>query len=239
LAEKDLKWRQFMNNFESFFRYIIPGLIFFIEFILLMIISSDLCINQLKDILKDLSIIITAFVASGGIGFLLGIFYYTLIWRRNCLLIDFKNIIIEAENKGWLEIKPFKHIININNNLSYYWITFSLWDSLKEKPEIKEANDHAVRIAHIANGLGTICIATLISIVCFSFTHFCYLNKDFYSWIPWFILGLLVLLIQIINFIYVVKDHHLLIGSVLLNYLNKYRIDNGDKPMIYYYFKGK
>ncbi len=226
-----------MNNLESFFRYIIPGLIFFIELILLMIFSGDLSMNQLKDIIKDFSIIITAFVVSGGIGFLFGIFYYTISWRIPCFLINFRKIIIEAKNKGWLVIKPFKNTMKIDNRTSYYWITFSLWDSLKVKPEIKEVNDHAVRIAHIANGLGTICFATFISLIYFSINHFCNLNKNIYSWIIWFFVGLFVLFIQIINFIHVVKDHHILIGSVLLNYLYKYTIDHDDKPMVYYYFK--
>jgi len=114
-----------MSEARRFLRYVIPGLVFLIEVALYLWLSDySLCETQksftnfIKNQSKDIAFPITLFVASGGIGFLLGILYHTLYWIEeipNIFLprVNHTQLIESAINGGWIEVYKYK-----NRNLS-------------------------------------------------------------------------------------------------------------------------
>jgi len=74
-----------LQEAERFLRYVVPGLIFFIELLIYLLISGDICFSQLIGKVNPIGIAISGFLASGGLGFLFGIIYYTVVWREKIL----------------------------------------------------------------------------------------------------------------------------------------------------------
>ena len=71
-----------MQEAQRFLRYVVPGLIFFIEILIYLLLSGDICFSQLIEQVNPIGIAISGFLASGGLGFLLGVIYYTVVWQE-------------------------------------------------------------------------------------------------------------------------------------------------------------
>jgi hypothetical protein len=73
-----------LEEAKRFLRYGIPGLIMMIEFLGYLLISGDICFSKLIEWVKgnNVGIAVSAFLASGGLGFLLGVIYYTFVWQE-------------------------------------------------------------------------------------------------------------------------------------------------------------
>jgi len=94
-----------MEEARRFLRYVIPGLLFFIEISLYLFFSAHRqFISALKELGKDLAFPVSLFLASGGIGFLLGVLYHSLYWTKGfrALVVTHLPLIKDCIGRDWL-----------------------------------------------------------------------------------------------------------------------------------------
>ncbi|MFX0200814.1 MAG: hypothetical protein ACFFCW_32235 [Candidatus Hodarchaeota archaeon] len=233
-----------MQEAQRFFRYVVPGLTLFIEAGIYFLLSGDICFSQLIKLGNNIAVAISALLASGAIGFLLGVLYYTLIWRRPFVKIgiDHRPALREAVDIGWLQLKshlPEKAIdVNELSIRSAWHIAISYWNSrIEASPAIKGATPRAERLADIGNGLGTACISSA-----FAFLVWCIYNisglpgriewLDLISLAAWII----IFSFHVTNFREVTNDFQTIFAEVLLNEL-KLRYEEDKRPVTVYVFK--
>lgn len=158
-----------MQDPRQFIRYILPGLTFVIETALYLYLSDPIWAkNKFLDIAGlpggGIGVLLTAFLLSGGIGYLFSIIYYTvygLEWswiekfcgsHRPMLIYAVKHeyITLHAED----EIKEGKSINDITRRGTWH-IANALWhERLETSSRIKGANPGNETRAHISHGLG-------------------------------------------------------------------------------------
>jgi hypothetical protein len=233
-----------MQEAQRFFRYVVPGLTLFIEAGIYLLLSGDICFSQLIKISNNIAVAISALLASGAIGFLLGVFYYTLIWRRPFIkiAIDHRPALREAVDNGWLQLKSHlpEKAIDVNDlSIRGAWhIAISYWNSrIEASLPIKGATPRAERLADIGNGLGTACISSA-----FAFLVWCIYNiSGLASRIEWFDLisvaaWIVIFYFHVTNFREATNDIQTIFATVLLNEL-RLRYDEDKKPVTVYVFK--
>jgi hypothetical protein len=208
-----------MQETERFLRYIIPGLIFYIELALYILISGDLCPAKLFNDIKSFEMLFTIFISSGGIGFIFGSLYYTFVW-----IYSPENFIplIEYFKQGYIDIteiqinsktKPFNLLIHLKKRRAYQIVLFLCRSNLD-----KGANDRIERLGNIVNSLGTIKKASFFSLLAWIFLHFsCFHGNINLLSIICFIISFIVLLIHFANWYLALEDHHMTIQTELLN----------------------
>jgi len=233
-----------MQEAQRFLRYVVPGLILFIELIIYLLLSGDVCLSQLIKFGDNISLAISAFLASGAIGFLLGIFYNNIIWWRPFvkLAIDHRPLLNDGVHKGWVKLQgglADKEIdVNKLSVRSAWHIAISYWYTRIETPNgIKGAAPRVERLSDIVNGLGTQCVSSS-----FAFLIWCIYNIwDWPNRIGWsdlisLAVGILLLFFHITNFRNVAKDLRTIFGTVLLNEL-KLQHEKDNKAVTLYFFK--
>jgi len=91
-----------MGDAQRFLRYIVPGLIFIIELLAYLLISGNICFEQLMEHSNTLGVAVSGLLVSGGLGFLFGAMYYTVVWREK--IWKWKNILAGADLRNYLKI---------------------------------------------------------------------------------------------------------------------------------------
>jgi hypothetical protein len=214
-----------LEQAQRFFRYVVPGLTLIIELLAYLLISEDICLEQLIKHSNPIGVAVSALLASGGLGFLLGIIYYTIVWREKILKniltgADFHHFLKIAESKKWLKLCcPNGEQVKVNNltKRGAWRVVISYWDTRAEASErIKGAIRRMDRLADIMNGLGTTCVASfgaLIFFIIYNIFWSKWLFRDDLS----LVFGILMLIVHHWNYKGVIKDYENVCGSVLLN----------------------
>jgi len=233
-----------MQEAQRFLRYVVPGLILFIELIIYLLLSGDVCLSQLIKFGDNISLAISAFLASGAIGFLLGIIYNNIIWWKPFVkyAIDHRPLLNEGKLKGWLKLQSGLADDEVDvNKLSVrraWHIAISYWYTrIETSNSIKGSVPRVERLSDIVNGLGTQCISSSFALISWGI----YNLRDWPSRICWsdlisLALGILLVILHFTNFKNVAKDLGTIFGTVLLNEL-KLQHEKDNKAVTLYFFK--
>ena len=232
-----------MQEAQRFLRYVLPGLILFIELIMYLLLSGDVCFNQLIELGDNIWLAISAFLVTGAIGFLLGIIYNNIIWSELFAkyAIDHRPLLNEGKLKGWLKLQSGLADDDVDvNKLSArraWHIAISYWYTrIEMSNSIKGSVLRVERLSDIVNGLGTQCISSLFALIIWGI----YNLRDWPNRIGWFDLfslaaGISLFVLHRENFRNVAKDLGTIFGIVLLNDL-KLQHEKNNKAVTLYVF---
>lgn len=225
-----------MDEFKKFLRYIVPGILFVLELLIILFFSHPRYFGEnLEKIIPsaniETSIVSTALLGlliTGGLGVLFGSIYHVLfhIMRISLSLcifrwfyIDTLRVLKAAEKNKWIQFKNWEtnEIIPSDNlTQSGAWrIVTSYWNERlkKETGIIASADDRLKSFSDILHGTGTNLVACLIAI--FVFIVCCY-SFDFYIilWKSAFI-SVILLLIHLSISIFVARDYEGVLNNTL------------------------
>ena len=228
-----------MREAQRFLRYVMPGLIFIIELLTYLLLAQDLCPNQMIRYGSHIAVPFSVFLASGGLGFLLGTFYYTLIWAWpfNRWGADHRPLLIDSVNQGWLRLRNSSDDRDIDvdkvSQRGAWRIVISYWNTrIDTSPAIKGATPRAERLADITHGLGTTFVASVVGFIIFVVLHIWLFGG--LTWADLFCLFFLLLpVFHFLNFKGVIKDHEDIDHIVLINEL-KHKFDEDQRSTILY-----
>lgn len=222
-----------MSEFSKFLRYIIPGLIFGVEYVLLIFYSNytyyrEFMGSDIKDIVNIGSVVV-GFLAAGGIGFIFSAIHHVsfhIIRRINIpvLRIDHLKAIKAAENKNLILFERIEDdkITNVKADdltqsgawriLTYYW------NSRLELSKIIKSSDPRTRtLADLLHATGTILIANVSAILAWWITiHYSEFEKAFWAGVP---VVIFFFLIHFLNHIFVIRDSEGVINAIFLEEL--------------------
>lgn len=176
-----------MNDIRSFFRYVAPGLIFTLQ--ILIYLSISLCpsrFSQVIDKLSNVGAILSIFLLSGGVGFLLSTVYHTLYWMpckwMDSLRVNHRPLIETAIKRGWLEL--YDHTCNpgqgkpiredqIENQKAAWRIATAFWNIHKKSSKIiKGADERIASLDSTMHGIGTSLVGTILSFIAWWGIHY-------------------------------------------------------------------
>lgn len=162
-----------MNEARRFLRYVIPGLVFVVQLIVLLwLLRPDWVQTLYNQELKEesgIAVVSAAFLATGGLGFLFSAIHHSLHRRKGCGLMDHRKVLkqLESEN-AW---KPWKKDSNRGNATELTrdeaWSALAaLWHQrAKTSPKIDGASARTDALMDVMHSMGTNRIATLVAAV--------------------------------------------------------------------------
>jgi hypothetical protein len=230
-----------LQEAQRFLRYVVPGLIWIIEFLAYLLISGDICFRQLIDYAssKGVGVAVSAFLVSGSLGFLFGVFYYTVVWwekisgKRLCILkigADHRRVLKAVyENNGnskWLKFYwpdgtdvPVTKLNKLKNRGAWRVVASYLNARAKASKRIKGAIRGMDRLSDLMNGLGTACLGSSIALLFFVIYNVVHAFPGEFSCrgLGSFIFGSGILILHCLNYKGVVEDYENVCGSLLLN----------------------
>lgn len=235
-----------MKETRRFLRYVIPGLVFIIEVSLyLCLFSCQGFVKSIKDIGNNLNVNIAfpvlVFLASGGIGFFLGVIYHTIFGTAGfqLLAVDHRPLIEDVDRRGWLRLQRRGTGITVNaTNLTQpgaWRIVNSFWHERTGSSErIKAANQVIDYLTDIMHGLGIALIGSVIAVLAWLFIHFKFPAK-----FPWlvpcerflYIIPFIIIIFHFINFQRVAKNFQSVVDIIISDELQEEFSKKG-KPTI-------
>lgn len=233
-----------MEQAERFFRYIVPGLTMIIEFFAYVCISQllllffpfsrDVSFSYFIGRMTNTGIAALAFLASGGIGFLLGVAHYTIVWSewatKGKLKIgaDLWNFLQQAELQGWLKLGCGNNDVGttkLTKRGAWRVVTSYLSTRAETSPRIKGAIPRMERLANLVNGLGTTWVGSVFALLFFMIylDSWIFLKKFGFSSYYLLFLALTLVIPLVMPFIHyrnfkgVTEDYESFVGAILLN----------------------
>ena len=160
-----------MDDAQRFLRYVVPGLTLMVEFLGYLLISGNISFSQLIKWVNTVGIAVSAFLASGGLGFLLGAIYYPVVWLEWLPTANLGPIVEEAESSGWLKLySPAGREVkatNLTKRGAWRVVTSYMNMKTETSKQIKGAVGGINRLSNILNALGTTCLASLAALISF------------------------------------------------------------------------
>lgn len=242
-----------MEDYKRFFRYVIPGLVFIIEVSVYLLLSEfEKFISLIKDNLGNLKdgigIAVTAFLLSGGIGYLLGVFYHTLFHIvRNIdkfwgyFIVDHLALIKDTvESTEFLELRNRENGVAISVDRltqSGAWrvVTVFLNTRMESSERIKAAKQRLESYGDIMHGAGTTFIGSILAIFVWLLIYKQLSNNCFPVWI--FLFSILISFIHLCTYANVVKDYQSVSNIMIANELQEEWSNNKKKPVTIYIAK--
>ncbi len=179
-----------MEEFRRFMRYTLPGIVCILLLLSSLLISDFKTLKSylinLGDPKLNIGIIIGAFFASGGLGYLFSIIYISAIWSwplRKAFAYDHRQILINLRNKIEILDVMDKTILPESLTQREVWaiITQFWYANLEENNSIKGITPFMNRTVDILHSIGTIIIGTLIMLILWIYMHFFALSKSSYN----------------------------------------------------------
>lgn len=179
-----------MEEFRRFMRYTLPGIVCILLLLSSLLISDfktlKSCFINLGDPKLNIGIIIGAFFASGGLGYLFSIIYFSIIWSkllRKMLANDHRKILFDLRNKIEIIDVTEKPIYPESLTQRDAWaIMTQFWiANLEENIVIKGATPFINRTSDIMHSLGAIIIGTAIMLILWIYLHFIALSESLYN----------------------------------------------------------
>ncbi len=237
-----------MEDYKKFFRYVIPGLVFIIEvsvYLLLSEFEKFICLikDNLGNLKDGIGITITAFLLSGGIGYLLAVFYHTLFHKiRNresfwgCFIADHRALIEDTvKGRRWLKLKNRENGVVIPGDRltqagAWRIATVFLNTRMASSKRIKSAKQRLESYGDIMHGAGTTFIGSVIAFVVWAWLQY-KLFGEYPSWWFWVFPSLFSIL-HILNYIHIVRDYQGVSNIIIANELQEEYSNQGKKPVI-------
>ena len=204
-----------MNDIRRFFRYVIPGLIFTLQIVIYLCISlSPSQLSQVIDKLSNVGAVLSIFLLSGGLGFLLSTFYHTLYWVRckwmNRLRVNHRPLIETAIGRGWLRV--YNHnltpVEEIKNPKAAWRIATSFWHTHKRETDIiKVAESRIDTLGSTMHGIGTSLVGTVLSYLAWLSIHWKFYYLTCESVIIVSVLAFIFFVILFSNFLMIKRDY--------------------------------
>ncbi|MEI8173670.1 MAG: hypothetical protein WCH07_09335 [Deltaproteobacteria bacterium] len=243
-----------MADARRFFRYVIPGLTFIIEISIYFWLSnpgkfhnSILTIFSGKDV--GIGAFFALFIASGALGFLLGIIYHFLYWLpcvRPCM-VDHSPLIKKMMGFGWVELKYCDSCDVEQKEITQagaWRILTAFWHSRRGSSEIiKGANERIDSLGNTVHGLGTACVGALISYPLWIFIQ-CYLGNfnpplsicwSLFFFAAFFYIAILIF--HIANYLAIVRDFNSIINIVTTQQIRSEYEKNENTPIMIFISK--
>jgi len=194
-----------MNEIKKFLRYSIPGLVSFIIFIVVFILSNNILLRfpDTIDYLKNndfnfLGIIIGSFVAFGTLGYIFSNIYFPIIWYFQCITMNYLKWIID--NKEFIKIYTIienkKYMIDVEKHLNKrdaLLISNIFWDRNLDNI-FKYHKDFDDKLIDINHSVGTSFVGITIMYLIWIIDHYYFadtinynLAKEISFHIIWFI----------------------------------------------------
>lgn len=237
-----------MEDYKRFFRYVIPGLVFIIEVSVYLLLSakefSNWIINNCNNLKDGFDIAVTAFLLSGGIGYLLGVFYHALFHMvRNtkkfwgCFIVDHLSLLKDAIKRNWLNLERREdgnEVITpdgLTQEGAWRIVTVFLNTRMESSERIKSAKQRLEGYGDIMHGAGTMFVSSIIAIPVWLNIHY-NLSNNCPIWILLF--SILIFLIHLANYVNVVKDYQGVSNVIIANELQNEWCNNDKEPIIMY-----
>lgn len=140
-----------MDEAKRFIRYVLPGLVFPLQIILVYALNGDLV--NLKDNYLGASFV--AFFASGILGFLFSNLYYILHWRIYHKLIagipklDYKKLVIKYE-KLFVDFNP-KEVYSQKDA----WVLLSVYFNFRKEDGVRASENMMKSLSNVSVCIGT------------------------------------------------------------------------------------
>lgn len=163
-----------MDETHRFLRYVMPGALFFIEALfLLLMLWPEWTVTRLDQLAKtnNLGGALVAFLGLGGLGFLFSIFHH---WSRECKCLGGVNhcLVIERLRKMTV-LQLFDahtgNLLSVEDELDRHqaWaIVNALWHQrVSEDHRIKGANPRAETLADIVHSIGTARVGAVFAMI--------------------------------------------------------------------------
>ena len=226
-----------MEETRRFLRYVIPGLLFFIEISLYLFFSAyRQFISALKEWGKDLAFPVSLFLASGGIGFLLGVFYHFLYLTKGFrkLAVTHLPLIKDCVKRDWLKLEKredgSKLEIETLTQSGAWRVVTAYWHERREcSNRIKAANARTDSLTDIMHGLGATFVGSVLTIPLWIYLH----TKLVCAYPPWFYypLPVIISIIHFVNYRRVIKDFQSIVDIIMSDELREEH-DKRDAPAI-------
>lgn len=223
-----------MEETQRFLRYIIPGIVFIIEVSFYLLMSTYHRFTELIiEFGKNIAFPISMVLASGGIGFLLGVIYYTLynVWPFSLLVVNHLPQINDAVNRGWLILQKRTDengrkddVKNVKEELTQngaWRIAASLWHGRKDSSSrIKGANPFTDRYGNIMHGSGTAFIGSIIAIPFWIFIH-AKLSQNCFPYWYFYIIPFLLSGVHLVNYSITSKHFQTVVDIIMMDVLEE------------------
>lgn len=150
-----------MNEARRFFRYVLPGGLFFTEtFGLLAIVYPIEALHTFKEVASDsgLGAAVGGLIATGSMGFAL-----SLVFHAMTPSVDFREAVNAAIRLGRLKVVDGKSdvvLADIDRDKAFVVITSAWHQLLKRSPRIEGAHERMNGLGDLAYSLGTVYVAT-------------------------------------------------------------------------------
>jgi len=162
-----------MNEVRQFMRYVIPGVVFFVELFIYILLTDYYYAKKMWDFFSNVGGGINLLLLSAGVGFIFSIIHHSLYWTFWCkynLAVDHRKMLGQAKNDKYLELKDMylKNDIEPNDiNQKEAWrIVCKIWHTRKETSNrIKGANERAESLSDLAHGSGTVLVGALLALL--------------------------------------------------------------------------
>ena len=240
-----------MEDYKRFFRYVIPGLVFIIEISVYLLLSafdkfSYLIKDNLGNLKDGIGIVLSAFLLSGGIGYLLGVFYHTLFHivrnKRSFwgyFIADHLSLIRDAvENRRWLALQNRNNgeeisVDRLTQSGAWRIATVFLNTRWLSSKRMKSAKERLESYGDIMHGAGPAFTGSIITIPVWLLIHYELSNN---CPIGVLLFSILISFIHLCNYMNVVKDYQGVSNIIIANELQeeccKNRKKNRKKPVI-------
>ncbi len=228
-----------MNETRRFLRYVIPGLLFFIELSLYLFMSNqDQFEKWIKEWSGSITFPVTLFLVSGAIGFFLSLVYYAFhrIKYLKSFFGSFLPLIEFCIYMKWIILFNRKDGLPLDSKYlshSGAWrVVTAYWhERIKSSKKIKSANPRTDSLADIMQGLGSAFMGSILVIGVWIFIHFQLDGCSDQLIVP-FVLSIVIIIIHLINFINVRKDLYSVVSIIMIDELKEKHVEG--KPIIMY-----
>jgi hypothetical protein len=171
-----------MDEARRFLRYVIPGLSFVVQTILLLWgLVPDWTQGMVAELRTDkgIGIVIAALFGSGGLGFIFSTVHHAILWqcRKRWLIgpVDHRDLIDRLRSRNLLSLLDAQsgNVLPLNRRPDRFeaWAIFaSLWHeriapSKWTSKKIKSAEPRADSLANLVHSLGAARIASLVAVI--------------------------------------------------------------------------
>lgn len=249
-----------MEDYKKFFRYVIPGLVFIIEVSVYLLLSafdkfSYLIKDNLGNLKDGIGIAVTAFLLSGGIGYLLAVFYHTLFhiardkkdWDRKKILKFVRHLLLTvlkiadhltlikdaAEKKKWLKLENRKNgvvipVDRLTQAGAWRIATVFLNTRWASSKRIKSAKQRLESYGDIMHGAGTAFAGSVIAIPVWLCIHY---KLSSICPIGVLLFSILISIIHLCNYMNIVKDYQGVSNIIIANELQEEWRKNNEQPV--------
>lgn len=229
-----------MDEAQRFLRYVTPGLVFFVEtLVLLLILLPNWTVDKLNTFKEKegLGVIFATLLISGGIGFVFSVVHHVFdwklpwkLWKLQIASVDHSGLIARLRATKVIELVDASNDCSITDNVvvdreDAWVIMTSLWyERLTTSEHIKGSALRVRMLADMIHTTGAVRIASVIAL-CFAIAITAHVTS--FSWqacpvvrfIIAIIIGVVLFLVHHANYIHVGKLEQGVVEEVLYDAL--------------------